>query len=255
MGGGRGSCSAIVDAARVGSGTAWHRNCCRETSISNKPRVKCITPGYNEIMSNHTSTEAAEVAATCTAFAGGRRIASGSLPDIAQTLAAHGPQEEAILVFDDTTGALVDTPPTPEQTAKLAAKGASSPSAASSTPTPARAAGAGRPRLGVVAREVTLLPRHWQWLSVQPGGASAALRRLVDEARRTHSERDTQRAAAERTYRFMSAIAGHEPGFEEASRALFAHDGPKFSTRIEAWPHDVRVHLERLSQGAFGTGA
>lgn len=177
-------------------------------------------------------------------------MASGSLSDVAQTLAALGSQSESILVFDDVTGGLIDTPPSPEQAAKLASKASS----ASPSATPVPAPGVGRPRLGVVAREVTLLPRHWQWLSAQPGGASAALRRLVDEARRTHAGRDAQRAAAERAYRFMSAIAGHEPGFEDASRALFAQDGAKFASRIEAWPHDVRIHLERLAQGAFESG-
>lgn len=200
-------------------------------------------------MVNHSSTETKDAAATYTAFAGGRLVASGSLPEVAQALATLQPQEASILVFDDVTGALIDTPPTPEQATKLPDK------VVSPTPAAAPAPAVGRPRLGVVAREVTLLPRHWQWLSAQPGGASAALRRLVDEARRTHAGRDAQRATAERAYRFMSAIAGHEPGFEEASRALFAHDATKFVSHIQTWPHDVRIHLERLAQGAFEMGS
>ncbi|HMT15841.1 MAG TPA: DUF2239 family protein, partial [Ottowia sp.] len=110
---------------------------------------------------------------------------------------------------------------------------------------------AGRPRLGVVAREVTLLPRHWDWLAAQPGGASAALRRLVEDARKVHAERDRERAAKERSYRFMSAIAGHLPGFEEASRALFADSAAAFDSRVADWPADVRAYLRWLARDAF----
>ncbi|MGB3070696.1 MAG: DUF2239 family protein [Ottowia sp.] len=197
---------------------------------------------------SHTEISTAEL--TYTAFAGGLRVAGGPLADVAQILAALGAQEAPILVFNDATGGLVDTPPSPEQAQTLAAR---VPAVSPAMSTPAPAPSVGRPRLGVVAREVTLLPRHWQWLSAQPGGASAALRRLVDEARRTHAERDVQRAAAERAYRFMSAIAGHEPGFEEASRALFAHDAAKFAACIGPWPQDVQAYLQTLARGAFET--
>jgi hypothetical protein len=111
----------------------------------------------------------------------------------------------------------------------------------------------GRPKLGVVAREVTLLPRHWEWLATQRGGASAALRRLGEEARKTHAEQDAHRQAKERAYRFMSAIGGGLPGFEEASRALFAHDGEAFAERIREWPADVQAYLGWLARGAFAT--
>ena len=105
--------------------------------------------------------------------------------------------------------------------------------------------------LGVVAREVTLLPRHWEWLSQQRGGASAALRRLVDEARNAHASRDQMRQAKEASYRFMSAIGGDLPGFEEASRALFAHNAADFSNKIALWPVDVQTYLAWLSRNAF----
>jgi hypothetical protein len=101
--------------------------------------------------------------------------------------------------------------------------------------------------LGVVAREVTLLPRHWDWLAVQPGGASVALRKLVDEARRSSGDRDRTRAAQEATYRFISAIAGNLPGFEEACRALFAHDRRRFGDLIAGWPEDVRDYAIQLA--------
>jgi hypothetical protein len=106
--------------------------------------------------------------------------------------------------------------------------------------------------LGVVAREVTLLPRHWEWLAAQSGGASVALRKLVEEARRTHGEKDRLRRTQERAYCFMSAIAGDLPGFEEAARALFASDRPKFTERIAHWPADLRDHTLWL---AYDDGA
>jgi hypothetical protein len=108
--------------------------------------------------------------------------------------------------------------------------------------------GPGRPRLGVVAREVTLLPRHWDWLSGQPGGASVALRKLVEEARRANAGKDRVRRSQEAAYRFMSAIAGNLPGFEEAARALFARDPERFADCIRGWPADVQQHLARLAQ-------
>jgi len=110
---------------------------------------------------------------------------------------------------------------------------------------PAR--GRGRPRLGVVAREVTLLPRHWDWLNSQPGGTSVALRKLVEEARRTKGDNDRVRAAQEAAYRFLNAIAGNLPGFEEALRALFAYDRRRFADLIAGWPQDVRDHAIGLA--------
>jgi len=107
----------------------------------------------------------------------------------------------------------------------------------------------------VVAREVTLLPRHWAWLATQPGGASVALRRLVEEARRTSAERDRVRLAQESTFRFMNALAGNEAGFEEAARALFAGDAVRFAALTERWPADVRAHARRLAARAFDAAA
>ena len=177
---------------------------------------------------------------TYTAFAAHTRIAGGSMADIAEALARLRP-EPPLWVFDGGTGAPVDAPPLPQHAGHLPV------AAASVAPPP----GAGRPRLGVVAREVTLLPRHWDWLAAQPGGASAALRRLVEDARKVHAERDRERAAKERSYRFMSAIAGHLPGFEEASRALFADSAAAFDSRVADWPADVRAYLRWLARDAF----
>jgi hypothetical protein len=113
--------------------------------------------------------------------------------------------------------------------------------------------GPGRPRLGVVARELTLLPRHWDWLNAQRGGASAAVRRLVDQARTAGDApaRETRRIAQESAYRFMSAMAGDQPGFEAATRALFAHDADGFDHATGAWPGDLRAHARRLAGTAF----
>ena len=111
--------------------------------------------------------------------------------------------------------------------------------------------GPGRPKLGVTAREVTLLPRHWDWLAAQPGGASVALRRLVEEARKVSSGDDRRRAAQEATFRFMQAMAGDLPAYEEAIRALFAGDFGGFEGHVAHWPDDVREHAALLAADAF----
>jgi len=111
--------------------------------------------------------------------------------------------------------------------------------------------GRGRPKLGVTAREVTLLPRHWEWLAAQPGGASVALRKLVEAARRESEGPDRRRAAREAAYRFASVMAGDRPGFEAMSRALFADDAEGFAARIADWPADVAEHLRGLAAEAF----
>ena len=111
--------------------------------------------------------------------------------------------------------------------------------------------GPGRPKLGVVAREVTLLPRHWEWLAQQSGGASVAIRRLVEEARRAGEDKDRIRQAQEAAYRFMSAIAGNKPHYEDAIRALFAGEQARFEKLIAEWPADVRDHASRLAERGF----
>ena len=111
--------------------------------------------------------------------------------------------------------------------------------------------GPGRPKLGVVAREITLLARHWDYLTRQPGGASVTLRKLVDEARKVNATRDRVREAQEAAYRFMTALAGDEPGFEEALRALFASNEARFSEVTASWPADIRDHAKQLAAIAF----
>ena len=109
--------------------------------------------------------------------------------------------------------------------------------------------GPGRPKLGVVGREVTLLPRHWDWLAAQPGGASVTLRKLVEAARKERQGPQAIRRAQDAAYRFMHALAGDLPGFEEATRALYAWDVERMRGLIERWPPDVRDHVLTLVEG------
>jgi uncharacterized protein len=190
-------------------------------------------------------------------------IATGSKAEVAiaarraTDAGAAGP----VLIFDNATGRSIDLDlrgsdaqirkryadaAQPGQESSADASEGLEPSADDSEPAEPR--GRGRPRLGVVAREVTLLPRHWDWLATQPGGASVALRKLVEEARRVNAERDRLRDAQQRAYHFMSAMAGNLSGFEEASRALFANDDVKLREQVDAWPEDVKRHMFRLLQ-------
>ncbi len=193
---------------------------------------------------------------TCTSFSGHDCIASGSLQTVALAVKrAVEKGADSILTFDDTTGRLIliDTRGSDEEI--IARLGEPTADALISQPIPEAAdtesesRGRGRPKLGVVAREVTLLPRHWEWLATQPGGASVALRKLVEEARKASSGKDRTRQAQERAYRFMSAMAGNLTNFEDASRALFANDQARFSDLITVWPDDVRDYATRLAFG------
>lgn len=183
---------------------------------------------------------------TVTAFWGNRRLAGGALSAVigAVKRVVDSDQTAAILIFDDETSRLVEfdwrgtvddvvarVPPEAEE----------------------KRAGPGRPKLGVVSREISLLPRHWDWLATQPGGASVTVRRLVDEARKALSGRDRVRQVQESTYRFMNAMAGNLPDYEEALRALYAQDGAAFYRRIAAWPDDLRSHITKLSSPLFSS--
>lgn len=175
--------------------------------------------------------------ATFTAFADSRRIAAGTRAEVVAQLRQRG-DALPVFVFNDATGEPLDLDLRDGVGAEPAAEA------------PATRA-VGRPKLGVVAREVTLLPRHWDWLNHQPGGASVALRKLVEEARRVNADRDAVRASREAAYRFMSAIAGHLPAFEEASRALFAGERERFESLVADWPGDVRTHLQKLADAGW----
>lgn len=189
-----------------------------------------------------------ENADTAIAFTGGERIAQGTLVEVAAAVKRYidGDGGAAVVVLDAVSSAPVelDLRGTVEDVvARLAL-----PAPASEPP---RAPG--RPRLGVVAREVTLLPRHWEWLATQPGGASVTLRKLVERARVERSEDDRIRAAREAAYRFMTVTAGDEPGYEEATRALFAGDRERFELMTGRWPADVREHARGLAARSFAS--
>jgi hypothetical protein len=181
-----------------------------------------------------------------TAFHDATRIAGGPLALVARAVktALTADPTAAILVFDDATGKVVDLDlrgSDVEIAARYASRSGDAVPAADDAPR-----GRGRPKLGVVAREVTLLPRHWDWLALQSGGASQALRRLVDDARKADGGRSQARAAQERAYAFIATMAGDRAGFEEASRALFAGDHVRFSEHSRTWPEDIRAHVSKL---------
>jgi hypothetical protein len=182
---------------------------------------------------------------TYTAFAGEALIASGPLANMLPQVKTRLDQGESdlILIFEDQTGRQVD----------FDLRGTVSEVLARAMPDRARA-GPGRPKLGVVSREVTLLPRHWAWLDEQPNGASAALRRLVDEARKRQPDGQRKRLAMGAACRFMTVMAGNFPGYEEATRALYASDRPRFESEIGQWPLDIRTHVQRLVEDAFPGG-
>ena len=182
-----------------------------------------------------------------TAFEGQRRLASGPLAEVALAVKRAEPAAQPILIFSDGSGRAIDLDLRGSDDEIVARLPVTAPGEAQETAPSNAPRGRGRPKLGVVAREVTLLPRHWEWLNVQPGGASVALRKLVDEARRTSGDRDRQRAARDAAYHFMSAMAGNLPHFEEASRALFADDRRRFVGHIAGWPADIRDHIVKLA--------
>jgi hypothetical protein len=211
-----------------------------------------------------------------TAFAGQRRLATGSLVEVARRIRQSLDDGETapIILFDDSTGKPIDLDlrGTPDEVAArvgaahspavgaadvsggpmrpgdmgldfaVAAGPETAAEGKATTAVPVKPRGPGRPKLGVVAREVTLLPRHWEWLAAQPGGASVTLRKLVEIARKRDQNLGKIRQAQEAAYSFTVAVAGDLPGFEEASRALFAWDLDRFSQLIAAWPADVRDH-------------
>ena len=198
----------------------------------------------------------------CTAFTGHRLLRSGPLAEVAIAVRQSTETANAILVFDDATGRVVDLDLRGSD-AEILARLSRAPetftgryrSKAEETSSAAPEEGAdqkgrGRPKLGVIAREVTLLPRHWEWLADQSGGASATLRRLVDDARKLAvSPRQQKRAAQEAAYQFMLAMAGDLPGYEDATRALFADDRPALEQRMETWPEAIKTYALRLAAG------
>jgi uncharacterized protein len=186
------------------------------------------------------------------AFDGDRRIAAGDLREVARAAkqALDRDRDISVLIFNDFTSHAVDLDfrgSVDDVLARLPVVEKIS----DAEPAPPANRGPGRPKLGVVSREITLLPRHWEWLARQSGGASVAIRKLVDDARRGGEDKDRIREGQDAAYRFMSAMAGNKPHFEEAIRALFAPNPSRFQELIAGWPADVRDHAARLAERAF----
>ncbi|MFC4452523.1 DUF2239 family protein [Deinococcus sonorensis] len=177
---------------------------------------------------------------TYSSFQGHTHIVTGTLTDMLHRTQryAEQPGGAPLLIFEDHTGRQLDFDFRGDIKAILARE----------VP-PAPRAGPGRPKLGVVSREVSLLPRHWDWLEQQRGGASATLRRLIDEARRHDAGPERERQRQEAAGRVMTALAGDLPGYEEASRALYAGRTDLLAEHTAAWPPDVRAYVLRLAAG------
>jgi hypothetical protein len=178
-----------------------------------------------------------------TLFIGESSLASGDLRAVLLRAKAQadrgGPKD--VLLFEDETGRQLEVSLEGPLEGVLAR-------ALPAEPAPGR----GRPKLGVTAREVTLLPRHWEWLEQQPRGTSATLRLLVDEARKREPDEGARRIAREAAHRFMTAMSGNRAGYEEALRALYAADRRSFEHHTEQWPKDVRRYTWKIARASFG---
>jgi uncharacterized protein len=197
-----------------------------------------------------TGTDNLEQQKRCIAFIGSRCVASGELEEAALKIKAivDAGEQAPILVFDEDTSEIVELDlrgTVDEMRQRMAKTGSAAPVA----PIPEKR-GPGRPKLGVVGREVTLLPRHWEWLDGQPGGASVALRKLVESAKRLASGTDRARISQEAVHRFLWAMAGNLPDFEEATRAFYARDHKRFENLVASWPEDIRNHVRKLVAAA-----
>jgi hypothetical protein len=183
-----------------------------------------------------------ENAPTYSAFVGQTMLVSGPVERTLAGVKAEFDRDPntLVLLFEDRSGRQVD----------FDLRGSLAEVLSRVLPAPART-GPGRPKLGVTSREISLLPRHWEWLEKQPNGASAALRRLVDEARKLATDEPQSHQAREAMGRFMSAMAGNLPGYEEACRALYAVDRPAFEARIAEWPGDIRNYLLKRAEETF----
>lgn len=188
---------------------------------------------------------------TCIAFDQSKKVARGPVLEVALKLKEHLKKhpKASFLIFDEATSEAVevDLRGSPETILRRLTEAEEASSAAEKKP----ASGPGRPKLGVTAKEVTLLPEHWEWLARQPGGASVTLRRLVEEAKKKNLARDQIRRAQEVTHKFMTAMAGDLPHYEDALRALYAKDTAQFSRLIAVWPKDIREHVQKLAARVF----
>lgn len=186
-----------------------------------------------------------------TAFVGSQWLVRGPLLEVVSKVKAHlgSAENSAILIFSDATGKTMDFNFQGSEKDVLKRIEVYVPSEI-----PPEATGPGRPKLGVVSREVSLLPRHWEWLATQTGGASATLRQLVEDAKKKSMGAGLVKQAQERAYKFMSVIAGDLPDYEEALRALYKRDKKSFFVRTQSWPKDVRAYAAELAKQVFAVG-
>ena len=187
---------------------------------------------------------------TYTAFDGTKLLLQDSLAEVVLKIKKKigKAANSSVMIFSDATGKMMDFDFHGAEKDVLKRLETFVPEAL-----PKDSSGPGRPKLGVISREISLLPRHWEWLATQSGGASATLRQLVEEAKRKSATSGISiKQAQERTYKFMSVMAGDLNGYEEALRALYKKDQEKFLAQIGEWPRDVRDHINKLAQSVFG---
>jgi len=193
----------------------------------------------------------------CSAFCGEDRIARGALRHVALKAKAiwERGEPQPIFIWENATGGLIDIDLSgTDAEVLMRARERQSQQAQGECPNQAgqtKPRAPGRPKLGVVGREVTLLPRHWEWLRTQPGGASVALRKLVEQARLANADKDRNRQSQQAAYRFLSFMGGDRLGFEEASRALFRGERESFEAMIADWPADIRDFAQQLAAPGF----
>ena len=185
---------------------------------------------------------------TYTAFDGTTRLFRGTFQEVVLKVKERLGRAEnsSVLIFSNNTGKTMDFnfQGNVKDTLKRLEKFVS-------TQEPGPISGPGRPKLGVISREVSLLPRHWEWLASQPSGASATIRKLIEEAKKRSSTRNSVKQVQERVYRFMSVIVGDMKGYEEALRALYKADRKNFLLHIQDWPTDVRTHVIEMAKPVF----
>ncbi len=182
-----------------------------------------------------------------TAFEGSQVLISGRLDEVAlkvrRRLTTH--PAASILIFSDVTGKQMDLDLRGSESEMMERLRVFITTEEKQGSLPQ---GPGRPKLGVLPREVSLMPRHWEWLATQSGGASATLRRLVEEASKNHSPKELIKMAQERTHAFMTALAGNLSHYEEALRALYAKEKQTFQSLIRPWPEDIRTYVKKLAK-------
>lgn len=186
---------------------------------------------------------------TYTAFEDHKILSKGSLEDVVLKVKKRFEKSPAsqIVIYSDATGKSMDFNfHGSEKEVLKRLEVYTTPESATAV-----SSGPGRPKLGVISREVSLLPKHWEWLATQSGGASNTLRKLVEESMKKTSGVNTVKTAQERTYKFMSVEAGDLENYEEALRALYRKDKERFSSEIKTWPRDVQKHIIELSKAVF----